>query len=116
MQILFQLFGECCVVKIDNITVVSNMVCKQQNKNTSWLDFYQPLCLFADLKAQICHRVQFCFHTLVSCFLNIWKGDQAATNSDPQRSKHIQVEMSVIPQRSAQLIVIHLGFTLPGTP
>lgn len=24
--------------------------------------------------------------------------------------------MSVIPQRSAQLIVIHLGFTLPGAP
>lgn len=68
MQIPFQNVGN--VVKIYNINPVPNLVCKQQNKNTSRLDFYEPLRLFADLKAQtkICHPAQFCFHTAISCF------------------------------------------------
>lgn len=85
MQNLFSEFGERCVSKIDDITVVSDMVCKQQNRNTSRLDFYEPLRLFADLKAQICHPVQFCFHTVVSCLLDIcFKVERSA--SDKERS------------------------------
>lgn len=36
-------FSECCAVKIYNIKLVSNLDCKQQNKNISRLDFYEPL-------------------------------------------------------------------------
>lgn len=55
------------------------------------------------------------FFMIVSRLVNISFREREESYSRVRWSKHTPVKR-VLPQRSAQLIVVHLGFTLPGAP